>query len=72
MKQEIFKQDAKQIVDMAFDLKIFKDHLTRDDFNGFEDLICFLLQSRFDSYLNCDKFLKSIEQSKINKQNKEL
>ena len=30
--------------------KLFKDELTRDDFNAFEDLIRFLLQSRFETY----------------------
>lgn len=67
MENKIFKQDAKQIVDMAFDKKIFKDELTRDDFNAFEDLILFLLESRFESYKRVEKLMQSIETNK-NKQ----
>lgn len=61
MEDKIFKADAKQIVDMAFDNKLFKDELTRDDFNAFEDLIQYLLQSRFESYQRVEKLMKSIE-----------
>ena len=61
MEDKIFKQDAKQIVDLAFNAKLFKDELTRDDFNGFEDLIQFILQSRFESYQKADKLIKSVE-----------
>jgi hypothetical protein len=61
MEDKIFKADAKQLVDMAFNNKLFKDELTRDDFNAFEDLIQFLLQSRFESYQRVEKLMKSIE-----------
>jgi hypothetical protein len=60
MEELIFKQDAKQIVDMAFDKKLFKDEITRDDMNGFEDLISFLLSSRFESYKKCEELLKKL------------
>lgn len=61
MEEKIFKADAKQIVDMAFDNKLFKEEITRDDFNGFEDLIQYLLQSRFDSYQRVEKLMAKIE-----------
>ena len=61
MEDKIFKADAKQLVDMAFNNKLFKDELTRDDFNAFEDLIQFLLQGRFESYQRVEKLMKSIE-----------
>ena len=61
MEDKIFKADAKQLVDMAFNNKLFKDELTRDDFNAFEDLIQFLLQSRFESYQRVEKLMKSID-----------
>ena len=61
MEDKIFKQDAKQIVDMVFDAKLFKDELTRDNLNSIEDIIQFMLQSRFDSYQKLDKLTKSIE-----------
>jgi hypothetical protein len=61
MEDKIFKADAKQMVDMAFNNKLFKDELTRDDFNAFEDLIQFLLQSRFDQYQRVEKLMKFVE-----------
>lgn len=51
MDEKYFKNDAKQMVDVMFDTKLFKEDVTRDDMNGFEDLIQYLLQSRFDSYV---------------------
>ena len=51
MDEKIFKQDAKQIVDLAFDNKLFKDEITRDDMNGFQSLIQFLLSTAYPSYL---------------------
>ena len=38
MDEKIFKQDAKQIVDLAFDKKLFKDEITRDDMNAFKGI----------------------------------
>ena len=61
MEDKIFKADAKQLVDIAFNNKLFKDELTRDDFNAFEDLIQFLLQGRFESYQRVEKLMKTIE-----------
>jgi hypothetical protein len=51
MDEKYFKQDAKQIVDQLFDSKMFISNLTRDDLNSIEDLIGYLMQSRFDSCL---------------------
>lgn len=64
MEEKIFKQDAKQIVDLAFDNKLFKEEVTRDDMNGFEDLIQFLLSSRYESYQRAEKLFKSLEKTK--------
>lgn len=61
MEDKIFKADAKLIVDMAFNNKIFKDELSRDDFNAFEELIQFLLKSRFESYQRIEKLMRRIE-----------
>lgn len=51
MEDIIFKNDAKSIVDLAFDTKLFKDDVTRDDMNAFEGLIEFMLSSRMKSYI---------------------
>jgi hypothetical protein len=40
MDDKIFKQDAKSIVDLAFNNKLFKEEITRDDMNTFEELNC--------------------------------
>jgi len=60
MQQQIFKNDAKQIVDLMFNTKLFNDDVTRDTMNEFEELITFLLQSRFDSYVKIDSLLKKL------------
>jgi hypothetical protein len=62
MKDQLFKNDAKQIVDMIFDNKMFKDNITRDDMNGFEDLISFLIQTRFESHIRCENMLRKIKE----------
>jgi hypothetical protein len=55
MNNKYFKDDAKQLVDQLFDAKMFKESISRDDMNAIEDLIEFLLQSRFDSYIKIEK-----------------
>ena len=64
MEEKIFKQDAKQIVDLAFDKKLFKDEITRDDMTALEELIDFLLSSRYESYIRAEKLLESLKQTK--------
>ena len=64
MEDKIFKQDAKQIVDLAFNKKLFKNEITRDDMNAFEELINFLLSSRYESYKRAEKLLESLSKVK--------
>lgn len=71
MEDKIFKTDAKQIVDLMFDNKLFKDNVTRDDMNVFEDLITFLLQSRFESYQRVNALLERVKETEYTKSNKE-
>lgn len=66
MEDKYFKTDAKQIVDMLFDTKVFKDDMTRDDFNNLEDFVGYLLQSKFDSYVKVTKLMDSINSVKQN------
>lgn len=47
--------DAKSIVDLAFEAKFFKENVTRDDINSFEELIKYMLQSRFEIYVKIQK-----------------
>lgn len=47
-KKEIepyYQNQAKQIIDSMFDCNVFSEKLTRDDIQGFEDLIAFYFQS---------------------------
>ena len=64
MEKTRFKQDAKQITDMLFDKRLFVDSLTRDEMNAFEDLIEFIINSKFESHLRCEKLLESLEKNK--------
>lgn len=64
MDDKIFKQDAKQMVDMMFDSNLFHDNVTRDNMNTFEELIRFLLQSKFDSYMRLEKLKESVKKIK--------
>lgn len=64
MDEKIFKQDAKQIVDLIFDNKLFRDEITRDDMNSFEELINFLLLSRYESYKRTEKLLENLDKTK--------
>lgn len=40
-----YNMRAKEVIDVMFDAKIFKETITRDDMNGFQELIGYLLQS---------------------------
>jgi hypothetical protein len=66
MDDKIFKQDAKSIVDLAFNNKLFKEEITRDDMNTFEELINFLLSSKFESYKKAETLFNSIQKSQNN------
>lgn len=59
--QQIFKQDAKSIVDAMYNGKLFKDNITRDDMNAVQEYIEFAMQSRYDSYKRIESILGKIE-----------
>lgn len=61
MNEKMFKQDAKSIVDLAFDTKLFNDSITRDQMKVFEELIEFILSSKFESYKRAEKLFESIK-----------
>lgn len=64
--KKVFQQDAKSIVDCAFDKKLFHDDVTRDHMNKFEDLIAYLLQSKYDGYVRCNELIESLKGIKTN------
>ena len=61
MNEKMFKQDAKSIVDLAFDTKLFNDSITRDQMKVFEELIEFILSSKFESYKKAQNLFESIK-----------
>lgn len=65
MTEQYFKTDAKQLVDILFDRKLFIDGLTRDDLNGIEELLQYIMQSRFDSYLRAEKLFSKIKNKEL-------
>jgi len=69
MTEVNFKNDAKQIVDMLFDNKIFRDDITRDFLNGTEDYLAYAMWSRFDSHQKAKDLFDRIQkhQSEKNK-----
>lgn len=49
MEEEIekyYQNQAKGIIDLMFDTKIFKESVTRDDMNGYEDLLAYMFQAQ--------------------------
>lgn len=61
MEERLFKNDAKSIVDLAFETKFFRENVTRDDMNSFEEMIQYMLQSRFESYVKIHKLNEKME-----------
>lgn len=60
--KEWFKKDAKQIVDMLFDTKCFKEDISRDDMIELEKFINYLLESKTDSYIKFIEINKKINE----------
>lgn len=59
MKEEIekyYQNQAKEFIDGMYDAKVFHEKLTRDDFNGFEDLLAFVLQSQARTAMKMAEF----------------
>ena len=61
MSETYFKNDAKQIIDILFDNKIFIPTLTRDELNLTEEFIAYSMQSRFDNHLRAEKLFSKIK-----------
>ena len=60
-EKEIFRDDAKRIVDTLFDAKLFNDEMTRDKMKIFEDLLSLCMQSKYASYVRGQEFLDQIK-----------
>ena len=62
MKEQIFERDAKSIVDMLFDKRLFAEGVTRDNMNALELYLEVVLQNRYDSYKRAEKLLNDIKE----------
>lgn len=47
--EKYYQMRAKEVIDSMFDCKVFKDTITRDDMQGHEDLVAYLMQSNADT-----------------------
>ena len=61
---KIFKQDAKSIVDTLFETKIFRDDLTRDELNTVEEMVDYMMTSKYDSIKRAEKLFTQISAKK--------
>lgn len=62
-----FKNDAKSIVDALFEKKYFDDDVTRDQLQAIEELIQYLMTTRFESYMKIEKLSEKWEKMGIKK-----
>ncbi len=46
-----FQKDAQQIVDTLFESKMLREDIKRNEMTDLENLIEFMIDSRFDSYV---------------------
>lgn len=51
-----FQKNAKKFIDSMFEAGVFNDKMTRDDFNGYEDLLAFFIQSQCKSHYKMVEF----------------
>lgn len=66
-KEEIepyYQLQAKQIIDSMYDSKVFNEKMTRDNMQGFEDLIAFYFQSFSKTQYKMAEFSKSFREGK--------
>jgi hypothetical protein len=57
----IFAREAKTIVDLLFDAKMFKASVTRDDMLEVESLVCYLMDTRYKSQKKAEELMEKIK-----------
>ena len=60
-RKELFRADAKQMVDVMFDNGLFKDDLTRDEMTALENWVNIVLSGRYESMLTFEKIMKGVK-----------
>lgn len=61
--KELFKGDAKFMVDNLFDKDFFNESMTRDAMNVFEDVIAETMYLRWKSHVQSQELIKKIKLS---------
>ena len=56
-----YQIEAKRIIDTMFDTKVFNEKMTRNDMQGFEDLIAFYFHSHAKTVKKCLEFTLSVK-----------
>jgi len=56
-----YQTQAKQIIDAMFDTKVFNSKMTRDDMQGFENLLAYYFQSHADTAKKCAEFTLKVK-----------
>ena len=59
--KNVFRKDAKQIVDTLFDAELFKDKISRDDMKSLEDMIFEIMNGRYNSEIKIRQLFKRIK-----------
>ena len=59
--EDLFKTDAKDIIDSLFDAKLFRDDLTRDDISAAEEFLLFCMNSRYEQKRRVERLLGRVE-----------
>lgn len=62
--ENIFKVEAKIIVDTLFDTKVFKQDITRDDMLLIEEFISLSMADRLKLKMNAKRLMDKIEKNK--------
>jgi hypothetical protein len=59
-----YQLQAKQIIDSMFDCKVFSEKMSRDDMQGFEDLLAFYFHSHAKTAGRCAEFSWNLKNKK--------
>jgi len=59
-EDNVFKRDAKDIVDTLHEMKLFRDDLSRDDMQALEDWIFMTMNTRFSTEKKINKLMSKI------------
>jgi len=56
-----YQGEAKKIIDSMFDTKVFNEKITRNDMQGFENLIAFYFESHAKTTKKSLEFILSVK-----------